>query len=158
MTTEAKADSTQEIDKSKIDKDKKDKEFKEKEAKKLRRDSYIKTLEDLGVETKGLSDEDLLFKVVSELNKTNSKLASAQAEKEIKGISRYTVGITHKLKNEEFIARLFNLNVPNFYLHLFDDEEKDISDADVWKKIKESKINPFKSIKEIIESRNRYSY
>jgi len=130
----------------------------ESEAKKLQRDSYIKTLEDLGVETKGLTDEQLLFKVVSELNKTNSKLISATADKEIKSVGRYTVGVTHKIEDKEFILRLFNLNVPNFYLHLFEDKDALLEDKEIWGRINKSKINPFKSVKEIIESRNRYHY
>lgn len=149
---------TEEIDKSKIDKDQSvEKDTKVEDAKKLTRESYIKTLQDLGIATDNLSDEELLFKVIAEFNNTNKKLVNATAEKELTGIKKYTIGIEHKIEDEKFIARLFNLSVPNFYLHLFTDKDVDLTDADIWTRINKSNINPFKSIKDVIESQFKYS-
>ena len=149
---------TEEIDKSKIDKDQSvEKDTKVEDAKKLTRESYIKTLQDLGIATDNLSDEELLFKVIAEFNNTNKKLVNATAEKELTGIKKYTIGVEHKIEDEKFIARLFNLSVPNFYLHLFTDKDVDLVDADIWARINKSNINPFKSIKDIVESQFKYS-
>lgn len=149
---------TEEIDKSKIDKDQSvEKDTKVEDAKKLTRESYIKTLQDLGIATDNLSDEELLFKVIAEFNNTNKKLVNATAEKELTGIKKYTIGVEHKIEDEKFIARLFNLSVPNFYLHLFTDKDVDLVDADIWARINKSNINPFKSIKDVIESQFKYS-
>lgn len=119
---------------------------KSKEKKESKRDEYIKTLENLGITTKGLSDDELLFKVVSELNKSNSLLAEKEATDSLSKYDKYVLGVKHRIKNKDLILRLMKIGVPSFYLHLFEDEDMNLSsDKQLWRIINDSGINPFKN-------------
>lgn len=128
----------------------------EKSKKEAKREECIRMLTDLGVETKGLSDDDLIFKVVTELNKTNSLLAKQQSEKEISNLDKYVLGIKHKIKDSEFILRLMNLNIPSYYLHLFRDEDKELTNKELWAIVNHSGINPFKNRIDLFETRLKF--
>jgi hypothetical protein len=128
-----------------------------KDVKKSTREDSLKMAEELGIETKGLSDEQLLFKVITELNKANSQLATSLAENETRSLKKYISGIETKVKDEEFLTRMMNLNIPNFYLHIFSDDDAKKTDKELWTMINKSGINPFSSIKEMLEASNFYA-
>lgn len=121
-----------------------------KDIKKQSREDFLKQAEDLGIETKGLTDEQLLFKVITELNKANSQIATVMAKNDEKSVKKYLSGIQTDIKDEEFLIRLMNLNVPSFYLHLFKDDDMQKKDSEIWAIINKSGINPFSSIGDIL--------
>jgi hypothetical protein len=124
--------------------------------KESKRDEYVAKLKEMGIEVKGLSDEDLLGKVTAELNKVNSRLASTIATSEMEDYKKYSSPVEHKIKDKDLIIRLMKLNVPNFYLHLFLDKDKAKSDKELWKIVNESKINPFTNVKEIFAIQRKF--
>lgn len=127
-----------------------------KDTKKPSREEFLKQAEELGIDVKGLSDEQLLFRVITELNKTSSQLAATMSRSDEKSVKKYMAGIKTEITDEEFLIRLMNLNVPSFYLHLFKDEDSAKKDSDIWKTINQSGINPFKSVSEMISASEKY--
>lgn len=127
------------------------------EAKKeSKRDECVAQLKEMGIETKGLSEEELLLKVTGELNKVNSRLAATIATSEIEDYKKYSSPVEHKIKDKDLIIRLMKLNIPNFYLHLFIDKDGAKSDKELWKIVNESKINPFTDVKEIFRIQKKF--
>lgn len=127
-----------------------------KDAKKPTKEDLVKQAEDLGIDVKGLTDEQIMFKLITELNKTTSQLAATMSRSDEKTLKKYVSGIKTEVKSEELLLRLMNMNIPSFYLHLFKDEDLAKKDSDIWKIINESGINPFKSIAEIIKASDKY--
>lgn len=125
--------------------------------KESKREEYIKTLEDLGIATKGLSDDELLFKVVSELNKTNSLLAAKEADESLSQYDKYVIGIKHRIKNKELILRIMKLGVPSYYLHLFEDDDIDLTDKQLWRIVNDSGINPFKNKLDLFKVKENFN-
>lgn len=132
----------------------KDSDLKKKDSKK---ETYIKQLEELGISAKGLSEEELLSKVITELNKTNSQLAASRATTEMSKLDKYVLGISHKIKNKELVLRIMNLGIPSFYLHLFYDEDAEKSDAEIWHIVNKSGINPFRETKDLFTQNKNFS-
>jgi len=117
-----------------------------KDAKSKDREKFLKQAEELGIKTEGLTDEQLLFKVISELNKSTSQLAATLSSKDTKSVGNYISGIQTKIKDQDFLIRLMNMSVPSFYLHLFEDEDEKRSDKDIWGIINKSGINPITNL------------
>jgi hypothetical protein len=128
-----------------------------KDDKKINREELLKQAEGLGIDVKGLSDDQLLFKLVTELNKTTSELAATMARSDEKTLKKYVGGIKTELTDEEFLLRLMNLSIPSYYLHLFKNEDSTKKDVELWTMINKSGINPFKSLKEIIKATQKYN-
>lgn len=125
--------------------------------KESKREDNIAKLKELGIDTKGLSDDELLFKAVTELNKINSRLATTIATAEMEDYKKYSQSIDHKIKDKDLIIRLMKLNVPNFYLHLFRDEDKEKTDKDLWLIVSKSRINPFSTPQDIFKQRDTFN-
>ena len=115
------------------------------------KEALIKTVEKLGIAAEGLSDADLLKKVVEELSKTNDKLVGKLVDTEELALKKYAGGIEHNIKDQDLLIRLMKLNVPNFYLHLFRDEDMVLEDKELWAIINDSGINPYVDVQSLFK-------
>jgi len=73
------------------------------------KEALIKTVEKLGIAAEGLSDADLLKKVVEELSKTNDKLVGKLVDTEELALKKYAGGIEHNIKE---CSKLLPSSVP----------------------------------------------
>jgi hypothetical protein len=120
------------------------------------KEALIKTVEKLGISAEGLSDADLLKKVVEEFSKTNDKLVGKLADAEESSIKKYSSEIEHNIKDQELIIRLMQMGVPNFYLHLFRDEDLVLSDREIWSIVNESGINPYVNVQDLFKVQKHF--
>lgn len=103
-------------------------------------------------------DDDTLLK---EYNKyvlgMQKKVSNYEAIQETKSINLYLAQAENsgnlKIHDKEFIMRLFKLNVPSFYLHLFKDIDKDLKDRQIWTVINKSGIGPVKENADLAKMR-----
>lgn len=133
-----------------------DEAYEKEEKAKKQREEMLRQANELGINTEGLTDAELCFKVITEFNKANAQLATALATNETKGVREYAAGVSTQITDKDFLGRLMNLSVPNFYLHLFIDEDKKKTDKEIWKVINESKINPFTTAENMVMSAKKY--
>lgn len=103
-------------------------------------------------------DDEVLLK---EYNKyvlgMQTKVSNYEASHETKSINLYFAQAENsgnlKIRDKEFIMRLFKLNIPPFYLHLFKDADTDLTDREVWAVINKSGISPVKENAELAKMR-----
>jgi len=120
------------------------------------KEALLKTVQNLGISTDGLSDQELLKKVVDELNKSSDKLAEKMAISEVDFIKKYVSGVEHNIKNQELLSRLRMMSVPSFYLHLFRDEDMILEDSELWSIINESGINPYGNVQDLFRKNKTF--
>ena len=127
-----------------------------KDSKKPNREEFLKQAQELGIDTKDLTDEQLLFKVITELNKTSSQLAASMSSNDTRTLKKYLSGIETNVTDEDFLFRMMNLNIPSYYLHLFNNDDAAKKDKDLWAVVNKSGINPFSSLKELLDSNKSF--
>lgn len=112
------------------------------------------------LETRGLSnledmdDAELSKALHDAISEDSQRLLSLTADKTVKDLNKYVIMNEEMiLKDKEFMKRLFNLNMPYFYLHLFKDADSSLRDDQIWTKIRRSGINPISSVQEVLMPR-----
>lgn len=120
------------------------------------KEALLKTVEGLGISTEGLSESELLKKVVGEFTKANNQLAAALSDSEEDLLNKYVNGIEHNIKSKELLKRLFYMSVPSFYLHLFRDEDMVLTDSELWAIVNDSGINPFNSVQDLFNPQKSF--
>jgi hypothetical protein len=116
---------------------------------------YLRQLEARGLtHLDDLNDEDLSKALHDAIEEDAKKIISLSSEKSVKELNKYvTLNEEMTLKDKEFIKRLFNLNMPYFYLHLFKDADTSLTDKQIWNKIRRCGINPINSVPEVLMPR-----
>lgn len=118
------------------------------------RAKYISQLEELGIENAAqLSDGDLLSKLSDMLARTHEQVVKGGAKTLTQKLVQYGDGSL--IKDKEFLERLLKLNVFKIYLRLFRDQDKELSDDQIWERIRASGINPLPT-KEVVKERAVY--
>jgi hypothetical protein len=117
------------------------------------KEALLKTIQSLGLKTDGLTEDQLFKKVVEELNKTNQRLVSEMSTDKQKSLNMFSGSVDHNITNSELLERLFDLNMPNFYLHLFRDDDMELSNEELWQIVNESGINPYVSVKDLFKQK-----
>lgn len=122
------------------------------------RDKIITQLKDMGASAEGLNDDELLNKLSetsAQLHKDHedhvSKYVSKEADILLNQLKEYINVTGCRLKNQKFIERLYRLNVPQIYLHLFKDEDMTLEDEGIWAIIRGSGINPIKNVVDVFK-------
>lgn len=116
---------------------------------------YLTQLESRGLSNLDDMDDSQLSKALHEaIDQDSKKLLSFTVEKTVKDLNKYvTMNEEMVIKDKEFLKRLFNLNMPYFYLHLFKDADNSLRDDQIWTKIRRSGINPISSVQEVLMPR-----
>lgn len=143
---------------------------KQKEAKEVKgflseeaREKIINTLKDGGVETEGLTDEDLLTKLQTDytsIKKIKDDLIASSEEKNslAKKLNSYLNTPDSLLTDKAFVARLFNLGVPECFLKLFRDADTTFTDAKIWEVVRYSGIKVYDhDLSEVLSRRRKVS-
>jgi hypothetical protein len=89
--------------------------------------------------------------IMDEYNKAvlamQKNMQSLTASAETKNINSWlSENPNVRVTNNDFLMRLYNLNVPHFYLHLFKDDDADLSNTEIWRIINKSGINPLTAL------------
>lgn len=127
------------------------------------REKIINTLKDGGVETDGLTDEELLTKLQTDyttVKKIKDDLISSSGETNnlAKRLNSYINTAESLLTDKEFVARLFNMGVPACFLKLFRDADITFTDAKIWEVIRYSGIKVFDhNLTEVLSKRRNLS-
>jgi hypothetical protein len=122
------------------------------------RHMMVNALENAGdLDIDGQDDEIILKKYNQYVLGIEKKVNNYETSQETKGINEYLGKAQQsgeiKVQNKEFIMRLFRLNIPSFYLHLFKDDHAEISDRELWKVINKSGISPIKEVSQLTKMR-----
>ena len=109
----------------------------------------VSSLEGAGLENiVNLDDAELLKAYNKWVISMQQKVTNYEASAVTKSINNY-VKMNPKMtlgdEDKEFIMRLFNLNIPHFYLHLFKSDDKDLTDRELWTIVNQSNIDPVKA-------------
>jgi hypothetical protein len=112
-------------------------------------------LSDLGVpDPTLLSDSDLVLKLSTIMEETHKKNITLEASKAIKPLNMYAAKSHSDLKNKEFIARLFNLNIPDIFLAAFTDDDASITaDNKLWEIVHRSGIYQYEHPRELFKKK-----
>ena len=118
----------------------------------------ISSLENSGdMKADEYNDDELLKEYNKYVLGMQKKVNNYEASHETKSINLYIAQAENsgnlKVHDKEFIMRLFKLNVPSFYLHLFKDADKDLGDREIWAVINKSGISPVKENAELAKMR-----
>jgi hypothetical protein len=124
------------------------------------RDNMLADLKEWGIKDfESLSDTALVANIASCAKEFRSKSESKAVDKLQDQLNSYisAASATGKgdLPNKDMIAKLFNLSVPHFYLHIFRDQDVSMSDKQVWQHIRNSRIRPYNEVKEIFRDKGR---
>jgi hypothetical protein len=116
---------------------------------------YLTQLESRGLSNlEDMNDLELSNALHSAIDEDSKKLLSFTVDKAVKDLNSYvTMNEEMVLTDKEFLKRLFNLNMPYFYLHLFKDADKSLRDDQIWSKIRRCGINPIGSVQEVLMPR-----
>lgn len=119
----------------------------------------VKALESINdLDADSYDDEKILKKYNEYVIGIEKKVSGYETSYETKSINAYLGKAKQygdiRVENKEFLMRLYKMNIPYFYLHLFRDEHADIKegksgDRELWKIINKSGINPFKEISQL---------
>jgi hypothetical protein len=106
----------------------------------------VSSLESANIfEADNLKDEEVLKKYNQLMVDMQAKVTGYETSKETKNLNVYANSNDKmKLEDKDMIARLFNLNVPSMYLHLFKDDDSNMTDRELWKVVNKSGIDPLK--------------
>ena len=118
------------------------------------RTSILHRLEKLGVDTKDLSDEDIVKKMMEIEMDASERLAKSEASKALVPLNLYAQTEGCRIKNKELIERLYNLGVPAIWLPEFTDEDIKLDKREIWKKVQKSPIRQIYEVKEIFQDRS----
>lgn len=119
------------------------------------RADFIASLSAHGIDGEKLSDEEILTKISHISADLTRKVFTNDATVLQSQLNEYAKTNGCVLKDKEFIARLHKLNVPVMYLKLFRDHDSALSDSQLWKRIRESGINPYKDRSLVTRPYNR---
>lgn len=123
------------------------------------RDDMIARLEKWGVDTKNLTDDDLLKALTHQVENAQNQVVKNEAEGIEQKLNHYASG-SHLSKS--LLKKLFFMNVPKIYLDLFNDQDEKLIEEkngiyqgpEIWTKIRTSGIRPIKSTQEIYKDRS----
>jgi hypothetical protein len=102
------------------------------------------------IEGDAWDDETILKEYNAATLKVHEKNNNYEVGRETKNLNMYASANQKMLiTNKEFIARLFNLNVPSYYLHVFKDDDMELNDRDLWKIVNKSGIDPVKEVSQL---------
>jgi hypothetical protein len=97
-----------------------------------------------------LSDDELFKKYNDHAMSMQKENTTLKMDSRTKRLNEYlTNNEKMKITDKVFIDRLFSMNVPYFYLHLFDNDDIDLTDAEIWSRINKSNINPVKEVQNL---------
>lgn len=105
-----------------------------------KRAEIAKKLQNAGINTADLNDTQLIDELSKYAAGLQQKVLSAEGESIEGKLNGYAAGCY--LTDKKFISRLFYLNVPNYYLPIFTDQDMALDDKALWEKIRFSKIKP----------------
>jgi anion-transporting ArsA/GET3 family ATPase len=129
--------------------------------------ALLAVLQSAGIETEGLTQEEAIEKV-NDIVRQNKKLqedlvtASQTREEEEKSIvakkmTSYMQTPDSLLTNKSFIARLYQMGVPNCFLKLFRDHDETLNDRKIWEMIRKSGIKVYEhDMGELLSKRRPY--
>jgi len=127
------------------------------------REKIINTLKEGGVETEGLNDEELLTKLQTDytsIKKIKDDLIASSDEKNTlaKKLNSYLNTPDSLLTDKAFVARLFNLGVPDCFLKLFRDADTTFTDSKIWEVVRYSGIKVHDhDLSEVLSRRRKVS-
>ena len=134
----------------------------QKDSRKKRVDSFlpdemrldlIGKLEGLGIDVKDMTDADMLKKIGDVANEERELRAQESAKSAFTTANSYCMQ-AEKIKDKEFALRLFNLGVPVIFCKAFDDDDKKLTDEQIWRKVSRSGISQFRETKDIFSRRS----
>lgn len=106
------------------------------------------------VDVDAMDDEKILKEYNACTLKMQEKVNNYEMSAETKNINQYVSSNSNlRLADKEFIMRLFKLNIPSFYLHLFKDDDKVLDDRELWRIVNKSGINPVDEIAKLTKMR-----
>jgi predicted transcriptional regulator len=116
---------------------------------------YLEQLEVRGItDAEEWSDEDVSKKLNELIKDDHKKIVSLSANQLTKDMNKYVEANKEMIiKDRKFIERLFNLNIPYLYLHLYRDADIELNDDQLWDKARKSGINPIASIQKVLAPR-----
>lgn len=127
------------------------------------REKIINTLKEGGVVTDGLTDEELLTKLQTDytsIKKIKDDLIASSEEKNslAKKLNSYLNTSDSLLTDKAFVARLFNLGVPDCFLKLFRDADTTFTDTKIWEMVRYSGIKVHDhNLAEVLSRRRKVS-
>lgn len=89
-----------------------------------------------------MTDDELVKKLTDTAEKLNDQVIKKEAGNLQQRLNAYAATSDSIIKDKIFIERLMNLNVPSIYLKLFRDQDANLTDKQIWQRIKESGIEP----------------
>lgn len=89
-----------------------------------------------------MTDDDLVKKLTDTAEKLNEQVIKKEAGNLQQRLNAYAATADSIIKDKIFIERLLNLNVPHIYLKLFRDQDANLTDKQIWQRIRESGIEP----------------
>lgn len=117
------------------------------------RADILKSLKDGGIDTEGLSDGELLSALkdsVRQVKKLRDEIVeTAQAKDDenksmiAKKMTAYLNAEGSLLTDKSFVARLFDLGVPEKFLKLFRDQDASFTTKKIWEVIRHSGITTY---------------
>lgn len=119
----------------------------------MRSDILIQ-LENMGINGSDLPDIELITKLNKTLAETHNRLIQEKAGVADE-LNQYAATPNIFINDKEFITRLFNLNVHRRYLKIFRNEDKTLTDSQIWEKVRFSGIRPFIDTADVFMDRSR---
>lgn len=110
------------------------------------RDMMVKFLEAQHImDIDNQDDEEVLRLYNEHVLKMQQKVNNYEVSAETKSLNQYMRQNNEiKITDNDFIARLFKMNVPYIYLHLFKDAHAELTDRELWNIVNKSGIDPIK--------------
>lgn len=94
---------------------------------------HLKTqLDDAGINSDGLSDEEIVKSLSKLFNEEKEKRKNAEVTREVIDLNMYISGID---LNKELVERFYRMNIPKIFLKIFNDKDAELTDRQVWEKI-----------------------
>lgn len=118
--------------------------------------SALESINDLDADS--YEDDVILKKYNDYVLSLEQKVSSYETSSETKSLNVYLAKASQfgeiRVEDKEFLARLFRLNIPPYYVHLFRKDHVELKDdakgnRELWRVINKSGISPVKEISQL---------